>query len=343
MTHLRYLISLLSVVIFAFYTTSCNKKTSTIPQITLTANSIVNNAIITAGDSAKIEFNVKATSDLSLIEIINSAGTVIKDYDSLSTSLTYSYSFVSIAGSQVYSIIVSDIDGYSTKLELNVTTKSKIAALKIGSVSDILGYKYKTVEIGNQTWMAENLRTKLYNDGHQIPNVKVDSMWILQTNGAQCTYGNTENIDSIKTLGRLYNWYAVSTGKLCPSGWHVPTDTDWTTLETYLTDYGYGFDESGNDIAKSLAVKTGWETSIESGDVGNNQSTNNITGFSANASGERNELGEFHSFSKTANWWSFTGYYTDYAYYHHIGAYTNDLETNLQLKSVGLSVRCIKD
>ncbi|MBL0287321.1 MAG: fibrobacter succinogenes major paralogous domain-containing protein [Bacteroidetes bacterium] len=90
----------------------------------------------------------------------------------------------------------------------------------------------------NQIWMAENLKTTLYNDGTLIPNVTNSDEWSKLTTGAYCYYDNNYSNNAI--YGKLYNWYAVGTGKLVPKGWHVPTDAEWETLITYL---------GGEDIA----------------------------------------------------------------------------------------------
>ena len=98
-------------------------------------------------------------------------------------------------------------------------------------VTDFDGNVYDTITIGTQVWMVENLRTIHYNNGTYIPNV-TDSTWQKLSTGAYCWYNN--NVIFKDTYGALYNWYAVNTGKLCPTGWHVPTDDEWTTLTTYL-------------------------------------------------------------------------------------------------------------
>ncbi len=99
-----------------------------------------------------------------------------------------------------------------------------------GTVTDQDGNEYKTVTIGTQTWMAENLRTTKYNDSTSIPNITSASMWQNSTTGAYCNYNNTTDIDTIVTYGSLYNWYAVNTGKLAPKGWHVATNEEYSTL-----------------------------------------------------------------------------------------------------------------
>jgi len=322
---------------------SCTKNTSIVPIISLTSNSITDGSVLTAGDSVKIEFTIKASNTLALVEILNSAGTVVQIYSDFTKNKTYSYSFITIAGSEVYKIAVNDNVGYLATTSLTVTTKTKIATISTGTVVDKSRNSYQTVTIGTQIWMSENLRTRMYNDGSRILNATVDSVWDKMSLGAYCTYNNSNSLDTINTNGRLYNWYAVSTGKLCPTGWHVPSEADWTTLTTYLTVYGYGNGGSGNNIAKSLAKTTGWEISSNDGEVGFKQTSNNNSGFSAIPCGERNEYGVFENIGKSASWWSSTVYYTDFAYYHKIGTYSNGLDTNLNHKNAGYSVRCLKD
>jgi hypothetical protein len=101
-------------------------------------------------------------------------------------------------------------------------------------VTDIDGNIYSTVTIGTQTWMKQDLKTTRYNDGAAIPLVTDNTAWAALTTPGYCLYNNTNNADSIRTFGALYNWYAVNTGKLAPTGWHVATDAEWTTLTTYL-------------------------------------------------------------------------------------------------------------
>ena len=144
-----------------------------------------------------------------------------------------------------------------------------------GTVTDIDGNTYKTVKIGDQWWIAENLRTTKYNDGTSIPHVTDSSEWNTLTTPGYCYYNNTNNADSIRKFGALYNWYTINTKKLAPAGWHVPSDSEWKVLEEYLIANGYNWDGTtdSNKIAKSLAAKTDWKSSNEEGHVGNNPST----------------------------------------------------------------------
>ena len=99
-------------------------------------------------------------------------------------------------------------------------------------VTNIEGNVYKTVTIGSQVWMSENLKTTKLNDGTDIPSVTSNTEWAELSTPGYCYYDNSWSNALI--YGALYNWHTVNTGKLCPTGWHVPTDEEWTTLITYL-------------------------------------------------------------------------------------------------------------
>ena len=100
------------------------------------------------------------------------------------------------------------------------------------------GYGYPTVLIGDQCWFAENLRTTVYADGSAIPEVTDSGAWAGLSTGARCDYDN--DASNVATYGRLYNWYAaVDAAGLCPTGWHVPTDDEWTALENFLGANGH--------------------------------------------------------------------------------------------------------
>jgi uncharacterized protein (TIGR02145 family) len=106
-------------------------------------------------------------------------------------------------------------------------------SITYGSITDQDGNVYKTVNIGNQTWIAENLKTTKYRNGELIPNVTDNTLWKNLVTGAYSNYDNDNKKENI--YGRLYNWYAVNdTRNLAPLGWHVPSDTEWTTLYSFL-------------------------------------------------------------------------------------------------------------
>jgi len=210
-------------------------------------------------------------------------------------------------------------------------------------VKDIDGNVYHTVKIGTQTWMVENLKTTKYNDGTSIPLVSDGTTWYNQTTPGYCWYNNT--IDNKSTYGALYNWFTVHTGKLAPIGWHVPTDDEWLVLQDYLIANGYNVDgiTISNLVAKSLAAKTGWNTSTNYGSIGNDLTKNNTSGFTAFPGGARSLTGTFESIGYDGYWWSSTKY-GDYAAKIR---YLNSVDCDLGYTDAsvwdGLSVRCIRD
>ena len=108
-------------------------------------------------------------------------------------------------------------------------------AKSYGTVTDIDENVYKTIKIGDQVWMAENLRATHYRNGEEIPDIKDSTQWAIQTGGAYCSYNNTENLDTIATFGRLYNWYTTQDSRnLAPEGWRVANSVDWLILIDYL-------------------------------------------------------------------------------------------------------------
>lgn len=213
-----------------------------------------------------------------------------------------------------------------------------------GTVKDADGNKYNTVKIGNQVWMVENLKTTKYNDGTEILNVTSDTQWANLTTGAYCNYDNLES--NAEIYGRLYNWYAVNTGKLAPAGWHVPTDDDWTILENYLIANGYNYDGTLDEdkIAKSLCAKTNWELSDEAGTPGAAPENNNNSGFTALPGGYRhNYNGTFYNIGQYGGWWSSTEIDEGYAYYRSLFYGFKDLGRHFSSKGDGFSVRLVRD
>jgi len=220
----------------------------------------------------------------------------------------------------------------------------------VGTVTDIDGNVYKTVKIGSQVWMAENLRTTKYNDGTEIPNVIAYKNWESSSTGAYCCYWNSKNTKT--KFGLLYNWYAVYTGKLAPSGWHVPTDTEWTTLEKYLIANGYNYDGTTNEdkIAKSLAATSVWPSNIHKGVIGNKRNENNRSGFTALPGGFRRSNGLFSdpkagitSVALEGSWWTSSEQNGDNAL-HRLLAYSGASLGRFQAtKNMGMSVRCLRD
>lgn len=219
-------------------------------------------------------------------------------------------------------------DNDSSSLSSNPTNGKTTAVFNskvtYGTMTDQDGNVYKTVTIGTQTWMAENLRTTKYNDGTAIPNVTDGDEWSNLSTGAYCNYDNTTNIVTIATYGRLYNWYAINTEKLAPEGWHVPSYDEWAVLISYL---------GGEYIAAKKLKEAGTSHWIDPYDEATNQ-----TGFTALPGGHRDYSdGTFHYLGYYGNWWSATEENTDLAWYRW------DFNRSFSSKGVGYSVRCVKD
>jgi uncharacterized protein (TIGR02145 family) len=213
-----------------------------------------------------------------------------------------------------------------------------------GPVTDIDGNTYNSVTIGTQCWMQENLKTTRYRNGDPIPAGPALVDWYGTSSGAYVVYNN-DNINNEK-FGKLYNWYAVADSRhLCPTGWHAPTDAEWTILETYLTDNGFGFGGSGNDFAKSVAAASGWSESSLTGSVGNDQTSNNSSGFTALPGGCFHYRDLFDYIGTIGFWWSSSegepGTNNAWSRYLQNDSFT--LINTQYDKHKGLSVRCIKD
>jgi uncharacterized protein (TIGR02145 family) len=212
------------------------------------------------------------------------------------------------------------------------------------------GYDYKTVGIGTQCWMAENLRTRKYNDGTDIPFDKSENApgtvkgetWSAWASGAHTIYAHdsTANPSNLTSYGYLYNWYAAagiitdggtpSTKNICPSGWHVPTDAEWTTL---LDSLG-GRSVAGGKL-KSILL---WNSP--------NTDADDSSGFSALPGGVRVKQG-FGSIKDAAVFWSATEAGDYYGFYGWSFILSNSVgyvnKTNIFFKSDGASVRCLRD
>ena len=214
-------------------------------------------------------------------------------------------------------------------------------------VSDIEGNKYKYLTIGTQTWMAENLKTSKYNDGSIILLLINGNEWASIAAPAFCWYSN-DSARYKNLYGGIYNWYAVNTGKLCPSSWHVPSDSEWKTLEMFLgmtAAQADGFYWRGADLGTQLKDSTGWGTQ---GLEGNGL---NYSGFSALPGGQRDQwTGTFLDARFTGGWWSATNS-TEFSYaYPMTGPYArlldagaNGVSRTRNNPAIGFSVRCIKD
>ena len=210
------------------------------------------------------------------------------------------------------------------------TDDGSCATLPSSCVSPSMdGHSYGVVEIGDQCWFAENLRTTVYADGAAIPEVTDNAAWAGLSTEARCDYDN--DASNVGTYGRLYNWYAATDdSELCPTGWHVPTDGEWTALETYLGANGH----SGTE-GTALKSTSGWN----SGGNGTDD-----FGFSALPGGYRNAWGDFFNAGAGAGgyWWSSSPSGGD-AWYRYLNYFNPDISRYNNPPRYGFSVRCLRD
>ncbi len=176
-----------------------------------------------------------------------------------------------------------------------------------GTITDVEGNIYNMVTIGTQIWMKESLIATKYNDGTSIPLVTVNSAWVNIETPAYCWYDNDASTNK-DGYGALYNWYAVNNEKICPTGWHVPNDSEWTTLIDFL---------GGVDIAGGKLKESGFLHWLNP-----NFGATNEVGFTAVASGLRDHNGDFVSLKTYGNYWSSSiagshTLWTQFLFYQH--------------------------
>jgi len=196
-------------------------------------------------------------------------------------------------------------------------------------MSDFENNFYSTIKIGQQIWMKENLKTTKYNDGSSIPLVTSNSSWNNLTTGAYCWYQN-DGATYKNTYGALYNWYSVSTGKLCPSGWHVPSDAEWTSLINQI-----GSTSTGGKLK---------ETGLSHWSTPNTGATNESE-FTGLPGGFRDPFqgGIFVDIGKYAYWWSSTSNDQSSSWYRALYYNSTEVLRNSFDNRTGFSVRCVKD
>jgi uncharacterized protein (TIGR02145 family) len=210
----------------------------------------------------------------------------------------------------------------------------------ITKVKDVDGNWYHPVTIGTQIWMIENLKTTKYNDRTSIPNIEGNSDWLGTTSGAYCWYNNDINYKN--PYGALYNLYAVTTGKLCPTGWHVPTDLDWKILETYLGMIPYDVDREGQRGVNNEGgrLKEAGLTHWSEYNVG----ATNETGFTALPGGYRWYDGTFCCLWGYGYWWTSTvGNTPPYLWSRGLCYDASFITRGCSYFIMAASVRCIKD
>lgn len=270
---------------------------------------------------------------------------------SVDSSFPYSYEWntneVTI-GVYILKAVAIDEENATAEDIVNITIIAPI------SVTDYDGNIYETVKIGDQIWMAENLKTTHYADGTEITLVESNTVWenLLSTDKVYCYYENSTT--NSNTYGALYNWAAIMNGAaqsnavpsgvqgVCPDGWHIPSDDEWKILEG-IVDSEFNVDDSewddmewrGYDVGKNLKSKTNWSGSGNGTD---------LFGFGSLPAGTRNYLGEFANLGLRTSYWT-TGRYLNYhdawiRFFEY--GYDQSWRAHYSI-DYGYSVRCIKD
>lgn len=227
-----------------------------------------------------------------------------------------------------------------TDEEPEETTSTPATVVCPSTVTDIEGNTYTVLKIGNKCWMLSNLKTTRYNDGVPISTGLSASAWENATAGAYAMYD--DNSANVATYGLLYNGFAVTTGKLCPAGWHIPSDLEWKELETALgmpsSDIDLtgerGYNESIGGKMKSLIL---WDSP--------NSGASNSSGFDGLPAGIRNGVGDYIVKQQAGYFWSSSVYATDnnYLWFRNLYYQATGIYRNFTLKHEGYSCRCVKD
>lgn len=304
---------------------SCKKKeAATIPVVTtsdisdITQHTGTSGGTITSDGGAEVTVRGVCWSTTATPTVLNT-----KTSDSDNGSGSFTSSLTGLTAGTTYYLRAYAINiigaGYGTAVSFTTSPGST-------AITDYDGNVYTSIVIGTQEWMVENLETTHLNDGTAIPNVNVDTVWAALTTPGYCWYN--KDVTNKDIYGGYYNWYTVNTGKLCPAGWHVSSNDDWTTLMTFL---------GGTSVAAQHLKEAGtthW-TDPNTGD--------NTSGFTALGAGSRTAAGPWLNFGDLGYWWNSDSvddvnamFKTMHHAYNNVGIYTGD-------KRTGFSIRCIKN
>ena len=203
------------------------------------------------------------------------------------------------------------------------------------SISDSEGNVYKTVAIGTQWWMAENLKVTQFANGDPIPHLTNASEWASTEEGAYCYYGNSTQF--AESYGNLYNWYTVEDDRgLCPADWHVATDEDWMIMEMHL----------GMSEEEALRM-TAWRGTDEGSKLKDESfEGNNSSGFTALATGYRDPAGVFKAMGTDNDYWTSTPYDNKGTIEGVLHGFLNSQSStvrNFHVPGYGFCIRCVRD
>lgn len=236
-----------------------------------------------------------------------------------------------VAGAFTVQLKVTNNYGSDTELKNNYIIITSSGST--GTITDIDGNVYPTVVIGSQEWMAENLKVTHYRNGEEIPNIMANTEWCILSSGAYCWYNNDTSWKDL--YGALYNWYAVDNSRgLCPDGWHVPADNEFTIL----TDLLGGEDLAGGKLKSARTspdIHPRWDSP--------NTGATNESGFSVLPGSIRGNSGMFDYIGTNCYFWSSTESTSNVAWYRKLYFYQSSVGRSDFGKRIGGSVRCLRD
>jgi uncharacterized protein (TIGR02145 family) len=311
------------IILLILIVHSCKKDKTTSPVLTttsisgITATTAISGGNITSDGGASVSERGVCWNTLNSPTTANnktSDGSGTGDFSSILTGLT---------GNTKYYVRAYAANSVSTAYgnEIDFTTSS-------AGTSDIDGNSYTSLIIGTQVWMKENLKTTKFNDGTSIPIITDKTVWANLSTPGYCWYNN--DATTYKPLyGALYNWYTVNTGKLCPTGWHVPTQGEWSILAIYL---------GGESVAGGKLKETGTSHWLSP-----NTGANNTSGFTAIPGGYRYTAGEFDFVGMNGFWWSTNESITGWSYDRELDFDSEYFFEFNDPKKAGFSIRCVKN
>jgi uncharacterized protein (TIGR02145 family) len=259
---------------------------------------------------------------------------------------------------------LTGISGNYSTVTTDVPATGKTITFNFIACTDGDGNNYPIVQIGTAkgtndnldpaekkgalTWMGENLKTTKYRNGVVIGTTIPYNKDISGESTPKYQWPYNGNDNNVVTYGRLYTWYAATDSLyICPTGWRLPLDAEWTIFEDYLIANGYNYDgtTTGNKIAKALASTTLWTSDTDVGTVGNTDypAKRNACGLTALPGGYRDYAGTFYAIGNFGRWWSATEFITTFSWNRGLNYNISDVNRGTSSKKDGLSVRCVKD
>jgi uncharacterized protein (TIGR02145 family) len=296
--------------------------------------------------SEKLLSNGKSTGTANIVKISNNIQAVAEKKSIMnSKGVQGNVNMTYTSGERLKYTAVS---GNNKTVITDIPTANKTVTFTFTECKDGDNNYYPVVQINTQLWMAENLKTAMYRNGVPIGTTSPHNKDISGESTPKYQWAYDGNESNVANYGRLYTWYAVTDSRnICPTGWHVPTDTEWTTLETYLIVHGYNYDGTtiGNKIAKALASTTLWTSNAGTGTVGNTDysTKRNATGFTALPGGYRDNVGTFSLIGNLGGWWSSTEFSTTDAWCLGMNYGNSDAFRGFVIKQGGFSIRCLRD